>query len=169
MRPNLNQILQKSGQNALNLGLTLALVNEYDLVSRVDQPYVRSLVDLYRSLFQLAPVLDDESADSKTISSSAESRTDSEVTLSQGGKMWSLPEPAFWPLGEIILLKIEAVKIQAENGGTEGMAAPMGRILKAFKVEPEEFAHLVFCRIPVHRRNEYQKRVKMILDGDLRL
>jgi hypothetical protein len=169
MQPNLNQILQRSGTNALNLGLTLALVNEYDLVSRADQPYIRSLVDLYRSLFQLPPVLDDESAESETISSLAESQTDSEATLSQGGKTWSLPEPAFWPLGEIILLRIGAVKILAENGEAVGMAAPMGRILKAFKVEPEEFVNLVFCRIPVHRRNEYQKRVKMILDGDLRL
>jgi hypothetical protein len=146
------------------LGITVAIVNEYDLVSRIDQSYIRSLVDLYRSLFQLNPIPDDESTKSDTSSTLAESSLDSEGSLLQKAKMWNLPKPAFWLLGEIVLLRIEAVEVRADNA-VAWPTVTMQRILMPFTVEPEEFARLVFCRVAVHRRVEYEKRIEMLLGG----
>jgi hypothetical protein len=176
-QPNLNHILHNNRRRTTpNLGLTLAIVNEYDLVSRIDQPYIRSLVDLYRSLFQLGPVPDDDDDDdddngeSTTTSETASASLSTTSTLDSGlgARMWELPKPEFWLLGEIVLWRTEAVDVKRENGqGATGVVA-REKILRAFVVQSDEFARLVFCRVQVHRRQEYEMRVKMLMGEDIK-
>ncbi|KAH0558381.1 hypothetical protein GP486_004959 [Trichoglossum hirsutum] len=164
-QPNISQILPKNGEKAPNLGLVLAIVNEYDLVSRADQLYVRSLVDLYRSLFQLPPIKDDKSGETGTTPSSTQEGSDLEASRPQVAKRsWDLPAPEIWLVGEVVLLRTEIVETQA-NDGQGKPTVDMKRALKVFAVAPEEFAKLLFCRISVHRRNEYHKRVGLIESG----
>ena len=42
-----------------NRGLNLAFVDEFDMVCRIDHSYFRSLIDLYRSVHGLEPVMKD--------------------------------------------------------------------------------------------------------------
>jgi hypothetical protein len=134
-------------------------------VSRADQPYLRSLVDLYRSLFQLPPIKDDESAETGKTPSPAQEGPGQEASRPQEAKRpWDLPAPEFWLVGEVVLLRTEIIEVQVDDG-QDKPTMDMERALKIFTVDSEEFAKLLFCRISVHRRNEYYKRVDLIENG----
>src|SRR5436190_441497 len=57
-QPNLTPRLLDLSHRRDRPGVMLAIVNEYDIVPRADGPYLRSLVDLYRSKYGLPPIID---------------------------------------------------------------------------------------------------------------
>ncbi|KAK4200875.1 Alpha/Beta hydrolase protein [Triangularia verruculosa] len=127
------------------VGLLLSIVNEYDMISRADGPYLRSLIDLYRSRYGLP-----------SVSGSATTR---------GHSAWPLPLPVFQPLGDIIILKLHLVDIPSfrKRDSSSQASTLMAPTLKAVKVSPEEFARLLFCDISTHRRRSYMERVDMLV------
>ena len=144
-----------------NCGLTLAIVNEYDLVPRTDASYIRSLVDLYRSIYHLHPIEGEGSQQSLNVQALKNSSTwSSDATVPRS---WFLPSPDFWHVGDIILLKLELPC--ADNGARNGMNGTLA--LRAFKVGPDEFAKFLFCRISVHARVCYTDRVETLMRNTL--
>ncbi|KAK4171643.1 Alpha/Beta hydrolase protein [Triangularia setosa] len=130
-----------------NTGLLLSIVNEYDMVSRADGPYLRSLVDLYRSRNGLPPTFNNTT-----------------TPIERGAKAWPLPLPVFQPLGDIIVLKLHFINMSSVQGAdalsqTSSLVAPT---IKAVSVTPEEFAKLLFCDISTHRRKTYIERMDML-------
>ncbi|KAK0672344.1 Alpha/Beta hydrolase protein [Cercophora samala] len=130
-----------------NVGVLLSMVNEYDMVSRADGPYLQSLVDLYRSRIGL-PLL---------FSSSA-------ATADGDSKAWPLPLPTFQLLGDIVVLKLRFVdppSVLGDDALSQASTLVMPT-LNAITVTPQEFAKLLFCDIATHRRKAYIERVEML-------
>ncbi|KAI9779635.1 MAG: hypothetical protein M1839_007300 [Geoglossum umbratile] len=171
--------ISKIPRNA-NRGMQLLFVNEFDIVSRVDAKYVVSLVDLYRSIYGLPPIQKVGEENSKQDSTpSIASAVVPNVGLETGAGLmdgelmengnWRLPEPEYWHLQTIVVLKLSLKDISAdsdENDAEEDTAGVRSSVaLTAVKVTLEEFAKLLFCRISVHHRIHYRERVEMISQG----
>lgn len=160
LRPQLTPQYCSAGDGSLMLNV----INEYDLVPRIDGPYVRSLVDLYRSIYKLPPI---QEAGPQVFGTSAEAQTPpAEVRSSQAvaeeeevGKHWSVPNPEYWHIGERVVLRRSITTRHASDDPKEELA------LSALSVAAEEFAKLLFCRLTVHRRVQYQERVELIAEG----
>ena len=150
-------------------GLTLNIINEFDLVSRLDRPYVRCLVDLYRSIYNLPPIQEDDSPvtgiDVGTNTLSDE--TPNGQTAAQGahnGKYWRVPEPEYWHIGERVVLKRSVVtRHDSSNYGNDDLKEELA--LSAVRVAAGEFAKLLFCRVTVHSRVHYKERVEELAEG----
>jgi len=159
-QPDMNPTIMASDSSfARNCGLVLSMINEYDLVPRADQAYIRSLVDLYRSIYSLPPIPDDTAKESSTNfvipRLSFESRSDDTEKRIQ--KVWSLPKPVYWHIGKLVVLKVKlANKKETEDDEW---------ILNASVVTPQNFARLLFCNVDIHKRLRYQERVDMLLEG----
>jgi hypothetical protein len=137
--------------------LILNIINEYDLVTRADRPYIRSLIDLYRSIYDLPPIDERVPKDIGTpqipsTNPHGESFSDrNEATA----KYWALPEPTYWHFGELVVLKLGISTEEPENQ----------LALSAWNISPENFEKLLFCRVAVHRRVVYQERVQLLAAG----
>jgi len=160
-----------------NRGLQLIFVNEFDIISRADTNYVLSLADLYRSIYGLPPIQKlgggDSTQDERTsIAPSAAPSPEVDLETKAGlveNANWRLPEPEYWHLQTIVVLKLSLKDIDtgsAEDDAEEDTAGLSGSVaLTAVKVTPEEFAKLLFCRVSVHHRIYYKERVEMISKG----
>jgi len=124
-----------------NRGLILAIVNEHDMVSRVDGTYMRSLVDLYRSIHGLPPILNiskEEINESFTatedtkVESSIESRarleadlnkdfplptlstasTTSSFSSSHTNSEWLTPKADYLTIGKVVLLQVSLCRTE---------------------------------------------------------
>jgi hypothetical protein len=147
----------------------LNIINEYDPVARVDRPYIRTLVDLYRSIYKLPPIQEVDSQITGTtsgaqISSAEDSNDEGEVWGEQTGKYWIVPKPEYCHVGKRVVLKLSI--IPGQDGGHESNDDPKGQfVLNASCIPAEEFAKLLFCRVTVHSRVYYQERVELITEG----
>ncbi|KFY27699.1 hypothetical protein V491_00774 [Pseudogymnoascus sp. VKM F-3775] len=98
--PVLRWGLEEQNNLAAEGGLSLNIINEYDLVSRVDRSYVRTLVDLYRSIYDLPPI---QGPDFQTTTD------DSEKLASNynrnNGTYWAIPKPVYRHIGKRVVLK----------------------------------------------------------------
>ncbi|KAK4444484.1 Alpha/Beta hydrolase protein [Podospora aff. communis PSN243] len=135
-----------------NINLTLSIVNEYDMIARADGPYLRSIIDLYRSRNGLPPL----SADASCVPTGP---VDGPVK-----KAWPLPPPEYSLLGDIIVLRLKLMDAPAHNDDetfsqAETLTTPL---VKAVEVAPEEFSKLLFCDIGTHRRTAYLERMEMM-------
>ena len=149
-------------------GLCLAIVNEYDIVPRVDGPYLRSLVDLYRNIYNLPPISDNPPPQQEVqyrLPIDILDTGDHYKTGSSGKKNgqaqieWSLPAPRFNLVGDIILLKMQI----SREVGTSGEAGTFARpVFDAVEISHEDFQRLIFCSTDVHKRTCYQERIEMI-------
>jgi hypothetical protein len=149
--------------------LLLNIINEYDLVSRVDRPYIWTLVDLYRSIYKLPPIQD---LNSQTTGDAprVESLTDNDSTHkgeawgNRDGKYWIVPKPEYHHIGKRVVLKIGIIPGQWTDH--ERSNEPKGQLsLSASCISAEEFAKLLFCRLTVHSRACYQERVALIRES----
>lgn len=152
-----------------NDSLVLNIINEYDLVTRIDHPYIRTLVDLYRSIYRLPPI---QEVDSRVTGTTLESQTSSakdindqgEVRGNQARKYWIVPKPEYYHVGKRVVLKLSFVRGQygdpESNDGRKGHL-----VLNASCIPAEEFAKLLFCRVAVHSRVCYEERVRLISEG----
>jgi hypothetical protein len=154
--PVTDRLVTKLATARQNVDMLLAIVNEGDLVSRTDGPYIRSVVDLYRSKFNLPPL--------KAISPASHlARRDIQGTSkAEKGRTWDLPEPMHHLVGQIVLLALddETTLIDLRRTSTG--------LLKGVRIRPEEFSKLLFCDVEVHRRRSYIQRLEMIRDGACR-
>jgi len=155
------------GQNR-NIGHILSFVNEFDLVPRTDQPYARSLVDLFRSIYKL-PLAASESESiavkghtSDAVLSDRVSNNNQPSDLS-----WTLPQPYLFHIGRIVILK--AALSALGDGNTDKHTHPLkpGLDIRAFEADPAEFSKVLFCRLSVHRMNIYVENVQEIAKGRL--
>ncbi|KAM7183570.1 Alpha/Beta hydrolase fold [Naviculisporaceae sp. PSN 640] len=137
-----------------NVNLTLSIVNEYDMISRADGPYLRSLVNLYRSRKGLPPVsLSDDQPELDAPRDTA--RKD----------IWPLPLPKYHLVGDIIVLQLLLADTPATNyDDTFSQASTItSSIVSAIELTPDEFSRLLFCDIGTHRRVTYLQRMQTLV------
>lgn len=158
-------------------GLILAVVNEYDLVPRADRLYVRSLVDLYRSIYGLGRIGDvtalravRDTATTEIFANEAGEHCSNAGQISNTvalRRVWALPAPEYHLVGEIVMLKdTEPVHaLRSRQAEVDGKGQQTDTDLAVLKITKEQLEQLVFCDTAVHKRNEYSKRVEMILEG----
>ncbi|KAI0437301.1 Alpha/Beta hydrolase protein [Xylaria telfairii] len=122
----------------------LNIVNEYDLVARLDAGYLRSLIRLYNS-----------EAPGST----------SEDTLTPGGtlgKRWELPAPDLQHIGPIVVLKTELPDLRPDSLKSAGVSTRV----TAWSATPESLSELVFCQLRVHRRMYYRQKIEQLVNWD---
>ncbi|KAK3387878.1 hypothetical protein B0H63DRAFT_471070 [Podospora didyma] len=174
--PATSQSLTELCRKQPNVGLLMAFVNEYDMISRSDKAYLRSIVDLYRSKYGLPPVaspLLDHQKLAETGGSLSHIGTTgpsiSSIAVHAGlkaGGVWPLPPPVFHLLGDIIVLRICFDSPEMKEDSDDAVSPEP--LLKTDKVSPDEFCKLLFCDISVHRRTAYLERLNMLV-GEIRL
>ncbi|KAM7215862.1 Alpha/Beta hydrolase fold [Rhypophila decipiens] len=137
-----------------NVDLVLSIVNEYDIVCRADAPYLRSLVDLYRSGHGLPPIA--VSNDNRETSLPQE--TDRKET-------WPLPLPTYHLVGDIIVLQLRLMDTPSrhDDDAFSQASTVLSPVVDAIEVTPGEFSKLLFCDIGTHRRAAYLERVQMLV------
>ncbi|KAF3481519.1 uncharacterized protein GIQ15_04278 [Arthroderma uncinatum] len=142
-------------------GVCMNFVNEFDMVSRADRPYIICLVNLLRSLHGRPPLGSDEDEANFHAVPSPETlnpetkASDSANLLAEN--VWPVTPCYYHHVGpRIVLLKRLEQAFQSEGYLLE---------LRAMIVPPEEFQKLLFCRLAVHRRVCYAERVQMIEEG----
>ncbi|KAF2843819.1 alpha/beta-hydrolase [Patellaria atrata CBS 101060] len=179
--PNLSSILEQ-GESKTSSGLCMNIINEYDVVSRADSSYIRSLVDLYRSVYSLPPVgneplmkaiegdkerpfLDKEPL-TKTagvlLSESFSTLQSFRSDVGSEGQLWPVPRAEYYHIGPIIIIKVqlELPSSIGDDGGEPKLT------LKLLKLRKNVLEKLLWCRIEVHRRMMYTERIRMIADGE---
>lgn len=165
-RPSLHSyILAPNSPQAKHRGLCLSIVNEYDLVPRTDGAYIRSLVDLYRSIYGLPPIQDDSSSHhsenvhaESTLSLPRFSFEKQEMVDMGKEILWPVPKPVYWHVGRIVVFKTELVEGESEDEEDE-------LLLNIVSARPEEFAKLLWCNCAVHRRVRYAERISLLAEG----
>ncbi|KAI9771960.1 MAG: hypothetical protein M1839_002593 [Geoglossum umbratile] len=165
-RQNLSPLTRGNHPSETNRGLVLDFVNEYDLVARADPNYIRSLVDLYRTIYRLPKIQDHATAeeDRRVLLGLSGGEWRSMYDRRASLPVWPLPAPDYFHLGQVIVLKAGVTDLEGEIGGA-GQEARLD--LRAYVVRPDEFARLLFCRISVHTRLIYLENVKEIAEGRL--
>jgi hypothetical protein len=138
------------------------LINEFDLVSRADRPYILCLVNLFRSVYGRPPLGPDEDEDSAHASPPSEvssSATEvSDVLKEAAESVWPVTPCRYHHVGpHIVLLK----RLERESHSGEYSLK-----LRAVRVAPDEFEKLLFCRLAVHRRVCYAERIQIIEEGN---
>ena len=113
----------------------LHIVNEHDAVARADRPYIHSLIELY--------------------STTLEARN--QVTP----PTWSLPEAELEHFGEVVILKTNLASSDSE----EDINSQREPIISARSITPTDLLRLLFCRLSVHARTEYQDRMEQLERG----
>lgn len=137
-------------------------------MTRVDQSYVRSLVDLYRSIYGLPPIQEaisqSETLSTGKVNSTSNSKSDeANMSAHESGRAWIFPPPHFQHIGEMVVLQLERV---AQNQPVERAPEFKDQVaLTAWKVPQQDFIKLLFCRVAVHSRKPYQERIDMIARG----
>lgn len=150
-----------------NRGMVLSIVNEYDLVSRADGPYARSLIDLYRSIYNLPPIQDnDDQQRQNTVvpqlpKLSFDTRSAEPESARPELPMWPLPKPEYWHIGQIVVFKVKLTSSTDDGAGCRDDVLK----LRTVTVSAAEFAKLLFCDVSSHRRVSYQERVDLLLNG----
>ncbi|KAK4233461.1 hypothetical protein C8A03DRAFT_19473 [Achaetomium macrosporum] len=133
------------------LGLCLNIINEFDVVSRADRPYILCLVNLIRSLYGKPAILDDGVEFTRDMDPPG-SRASQQAAGPEN--VWRVPPPMYHHVGSRVLL---LTRLDDD-----------GRIcLKACEVTEEAFQQLLFCRVEVHRRACYSDRIRRLEEGEL--
>lgn len=124
----------------------LNIVNEYDLVPRLDAGYLRSLIRLYNS--------------------EAPGSTGEEDTLTPEGileKRWALPTPDLQHIGPIVVLKTELPDLRPDSLKPPGVSTRV----TAWSLTSEDLSDLVFCQLRVHRRLYYRQKIEQLANWNL--
>ncbi|EWG44873.1 hypothetical protein FVEG_15738 [Fusarium verticillioides 7600] len=133
-----------------------AVVNEHDLVPRVDQSYITSIISLYRSAYGLPLSEFNSSTFSKSIQ--ADRNQDS---------VWKLPPPDFHVVGNVIVLRAKinynALQSTSSQTSTDGTTNAPPQKLDILRVSPIEFCKLLFFEISVHKRKIYLNRLERLV------
>ncbi|KAF4970071.1 hypothetical protein FSARC_2817 [Fusarium sarcochroum] len=130
-----------------------AVVNEYDLVPRVDQTYITSIISLYRSAYGL-PLTDFNNT----------SFVNMVATKPDIHKQWKLPPPDFHVVGNIVMLRAKLdMDVLQLRPNQDSMASSMPpQKLDMLQISPVEFCKLLFFEISVHKRKVYFDRLERL-------
>ena len=155
-----------------NRGFNLAFVNEFDMVSRVDHSYLRSLIDLFRSVYGLGPGMNDEIVrqEEKPGTSNTEDtqcvlpplnfpNVDQKAAVSPTeDRPWALPIPDYHTFGDLVLLRKEHnTRVESKQRSSKE--------LRALSIRAQDFEMLLYCGIKVHSRTHYEDRMESVLQG----
>ncbi|KAM5439232.1 hypothetical protein McanCB21832_001510, partial [Microsporum canis] len=135
-------------------GVCINFINEFDMVSRADHPYIICLVNLLRSLHGMPPFGSDEG---NVHVAPAPEVLNPETKASDSANVWPVTPCYYHHVGPRIIL----LKRLEQASQSEGYLLKLGAMI----VPPEEFEKLLFCRLAVHRRVSYAERVQMIEEG----
>ena len=116
-------------------GVCLNIINEFDLVTRADKPYILSLVNLIRLIYNQDPP----------------SSEDTDSTSNETN--WPLPPSMYRHVGPKVVF---LMRLPDQGGSLQ---------LRAVEMSTPQFEKLLFCRIPVHRRLCYAQRVELLAGG----
>ena len=155
-----------------NRGLNLAFVNEFDMVCRADHSYLRSLIDLLRSVYGSGPGMDDEinKQEEKPGTPKTEDtqfllpplnlpNADQTVAVNPTvDRPWALPKPDYHMCGDLVLLRKE------QNTRVESKQRS-GKELRALSIRAQDFEKLLYCGIKTHSRTHYDDRMESVLQG----
>ncbi|KAH7128564.1 Alpha/Beta hydrolase protein [Dendryphion nanum] len=144
-------------------GPNIAFVNEFDLVPRADQTYIRSLIDIYRSLYNLEPLMvdairkDNEKVDEHSyvlppLIFGDKNNIEAISKLNQG-RCWQLPQAEYNIIGDLVLLR----KVREEGN--------VRQILLAQSISLLDYQSLVYCGIETHSRTHYGERIHLLQKG----
>jgi len=139
-----------------NVGWMLSFVNEFDMVPRADQPYVRSIIDMYRARYGLP------------CCSAQPVRQDIDLTAQTGvlsARRWALPPPCYQLVGDIILSR-KAARVPVANDGASEVITASSQPTQFYKVHSNDFRQLVYCDVGVHKRRIYLERMKNLQAGN---
>ncbi len=131
--PSVTELVNELLKRQANPGFAVAVVNETDVVTRADHHYMLSLVNLYRSIDGLAPLVETE----------PQSGTDGP------GRHWPVPPPLLHHVGNIVVLK------EADEESDDPQ-------LGAWSVSGLDFAGLLFCSSRAHHKEAYQQTVERL-------
>ncbi|KAI8953597.1 Alpha/Beta hydrolase protein [Xylaria longipes] len=123
----------------------LNIVNEYDLVPRLDAGYLRSLLRLYNS---------------RDLNFTSEDTLTAEGI---SGKCWPLPPPDLQHIGPIVVLKTELPDLQLDSAKPPKVSTRV----RAWSVTSESLSDLVFCQLRVHRRKYYRQKIEQLANCNL--
>ncbi|KAH7154874.1 Alpha/Beta hydrolase protein [Dactylonectria estremocensis] len=147
--------------------VALSIINEFDLVSRADRPYIMTLANLIRSIYGKSPLPIHEempSIASDTLDNSPVHPSWPKNTVTTDapdnpnkrsrpveGTAWPVPRLFYHHVGSriVLLMRLESDDIR----------------LRAVEVPSSEFEKLLFCRIAVHSGRRYSERVQLLKDG----
>ncbi|KAH6958080.1 Alpha/Beta hydrolase protein [Fusarium avenaceum] len=135
----------------------LAVVNEHDLVPRVDQSYIASIISLYRSAYGL-PLAELNTA----FANHSRAATNHDTH-------WKLPPPDFWVVGNIIVLraKLALAGVQPRPNPDSTTADMPLQKFDILRVPPLQFCKLLFFEISVHKRKVYLNRLEKLAQQSL--
>lgn len=128
--------------------MVLSFVNELDMVTRADDAYIHSVLNLYRARFNLPPVA--RGAGQESTEPAPAPGIDVE---------WPLPPPSFYAVGDILLLRKNFPSLAPHL--TALFKEPPGCV----KLSLSEFGRLLFCDISVHKRKNYVERVRRLVEA----
>jgi hypothetical protein len=74
---------------------------------------------------------------------------------------WTLPEPAYQIVGEIVILQSVLQSQPLTAAETSETETQPPKTVRAVKVTSHEFGNLLFCDLSVHKRKAYLKRLEM--------
>lgn len=147
--------------------LCLNIINEFDVVSRADKPYILSLVELSRAVLRAVPQSPIPNTNENPIETgrgiafkddinslppiSSQSTGLEKKLINTATDIWNLPEPSYYHVGPRIVFVMRL---------HEGQMS-----LRAVQVPPAEFQTLLFCRTAVHGKARYGERVEMLESG----
>lgn len=147
--------------------LCLNIINEFDVVSRADKPYILSLVELSRAMLRTAPhpptpntnetpletgrgITSKDDMDPLSPISTQPTGLEKKL-INTATNVWNLPEPSYHHVGPRIVF------VMRLHEGEMG--------LRAVQVPSTEFQTLLFCRTAVHGKARYGERVEMLESG----
>ncbi|KAI1740785.1 Alpha/Beta hydrolase protein [Xylaria scruposa] len=146
--PPVARFMNKEDRNALDRVIAQApvlnVINEYDLVPRLDAGYLRSLIMLYNS---------------GDLNSNSEDTLTAEGT---SGERWPLPAPDLQHIGPIVVLKTELPDLKLDSIKPPQVSTKV----TAWSISSESLSDLVFCQLKVHRRKFYQQKIKQLVECD---
>ena len=160
IRPSIPSQPQSSREKTLMLNI----INEFDVVTRADSNYILTLVNLYRSIYQMPLVRgvnapdDGRVQDTKSIAAHHLNSDNESI-----GNSWAIPRATYSHVGELAIFHMHVCDDTGSGESDDNLADKLE--LRAYKVEAQAFSKLLYCRVSVHRRIEYRKRIDMIVRG----
>jgi hypothetical protein len=123
--------------------------------------YIRSLVDLYRSIYKLPPIQEDslsQFSQQSDVSLPRFSFEKSQLVEKHERMKWPLPKPVYWHIGSLVVFRTEIIEGDDDDEDDE-------LLMSAVTVGKEVFGDLLWCNCAVHKRVRYQERVDMLREG----
>ncbi|KAK4158740.1 Alpha/Beta hydrolase protein [Cladorrhinum sp. PSN259] len=156
--PCVSGVLEAEEEDGTERGVHLNIVNEFDMVSRIDGPYILSMVNLLRSMrgldgLELLPEKDGDQDEFGLKGVSTWSSEDTRVGSCVEGGFWRFPPPRYSHVGKVVVLVTRLEGEKQEEVVTRTLELPR-----------EVLEGLLFCRLEVHKRITYAERVKMLED-----